>query len=230
LSRYTRVIGGKSYQNYAGGGADLCLTDPPYKHKSTSGQGLARARKIYQPGGVVSQLSDFDLSEYADVLIAAAPMLIAFHSRDLVQDYAALARSSGRTYDLHVWHKPDAPPFTGSAWMSDVEYIALSWSTRPGWARLPVRAYSKVWTDSNRHGSDEHPTGKPLALMKKYIRVLDAKVIVDPFAGSGTTLRAAKDLGRRSIGCEIDEAYCSVIARRMAQEPLAFGTGEPCGA
>lgn len=73
-------------------------------------------------------------------------------------------------------------------------------------------------------GQSSHPTPKPLALFSELIRWVsqDDATIVDCFMGSGTTLRAAKDLGRKSIGIEIEERYCEIAANRLAQGVL-FG-------
>jgi site-specific DNA-methyltransferase (adenine-specific) len=68
-----------------------------------------------------------------------------------------------------------------------------------------------------------HPTQKPVKLMKRLIELRgDISMILDPFMGSGTTLRAAKDLGRKAIGIEIEERYCEIAANRLRQEVLQF--------
>ena len=199
---------------------DLLLTDPPYVHEHMDGGGFPSAAKLYR-SGALQAISSFVLDEHADLLIHAAPMLIAFHSRDLIPDYAALAREHGRKYDLHLWHKTNAIPFTANTWKSDVEYIALIWAKKPGWKQLDQAMHSKVWS-STLLQNKLHPTQKPIALLEKYIEILDAQRILDPFMGSGTTLRAAKDLGRQAIGIEIEERYCEIAAKRMGQEVLDF--------
>lgn len=67
-----------------------------------------------------------------------------------------------------------------------------------------------------------HPTRKPVPVMRDLIRLVSPGIVLDPFAGSGATLRAAKDLGRKAIGVEIEERYCEIAAARLAQDNL-FG-------
>ena len=64
-------------------------------------------------------------------------------------------------------------------------------------------------------GNKLHPTEKPLTLMKDLIGANYAHTILDPFMGSGTTLRAAKDLGRQAIGIELSEEYCRIAVDRL---------------
>lgn len=74
-------------------------------------------------------------------------------------------------------------------------------------------------------GRPNHPAPFPLALATRAARILcesSSGPLLDPFMGSGTTLRAAKDLGRKAIGIEIDERYCEIAARRLGQEVLAL--------
>ena len=67
-----------------------------------------------------------------------------------------------------------------------------------------------------------HPSPKPYDAMRWLVERLPGDTVLDPFMGSGTTLRAAKDLGRRAIGIEIEEKYCAIAAQRLAQEVLAL--------
>lgn len=67
-----------------------------------------------------------------------------------------------------------------------------------------------------------HPNEKPLGIMERLVEALSdpGQTVLDPFAGSGTTLVAAKNLGRKAVGIEVEEKWCQVIARRLAQEVL----------
>ena len=93
--------------------------------------------------------------------------------------------------------------------------------TKPAF-RINTRSVFDVWrippTPEAEQG--DHPAPFPLKLATTAIASTDAALVLDPFMGSGTTLRAAKDLGRKAIGIEISERYCEIAAKRMGQEVL----------
>ena len=92
----------------------------------------------------------------------------------------------------------------------------------------PVRTFRMAQAEAHGGMHKEHPTQKPIELMTWCVAMTRAEpaTILDPFMGSGTTLRAAKDLGRKAIGIEIEERYCEIAARRMGQEVLDFGRAQ----
>ena len=104
-----------------------------------------------------------------------------------------------------------------------------------GWESIAYMHRADVkpsWNGGGRAGNyvlpvqqgEGHPTVKPLAMACDWVRLFTnpGDVVLDPFAGSGTTLRAAVNEGRRAIGVEIDERYCELIAKRLAQGALDF--------
>lgn len=117
------------------------------------------------------------------------------------------------------WHKPGSTRRSDLGGFNEWEPVLMYGKRRiyNDAVRLP---------DCSNHATDtgDHPCPKPLQLMSWIIaRATDPDAtVIDPFMGSGTTLRAAKDQGRKAIGIEISEAYCEIAARRMGQEVLAL--------
>ena len=118
---------------------------------------------------------------------------------------------------LLMWHKPAA--------MGRSPVGFCNCAPIPMWGEHDTKTLSTdVITAPIIVDKDEkHPTPKPLKLMLGLLGCFgSSNLILDPFMGSGTTLRAAKDLNRKAIGIEIEEKYCEIAARRMQQEVLDF--------
>ena len=91
--------------------------------------------------------------------------------------------------------------------------------------RINTRSANDLWRIPFETGS-EHPAPFPLSLAKQAIGSTNAALVMDPFMGSGTTLRAAKDLGRKAIGIELEERYCELAVQRLGQGVLALDGGD----
>ena len=172
---------------------DLMLTDPPY--------GIGERMQ----GGTWGSAE-----KYAD-----------FRRWDVAPSAELLAEAIGKGRQAIVWganYFHMLPSRCWLAWdkqnavrtMADVEFA---------WTNLDRPAKRFSWpVGVHAHG---HPTEKPLELIKWAIEESRTTgTILDPFMGSGTTLRAAKDLGRKCIGIEIEEKYCEIAVNRLRQEVL----------
>lgn len=124
-----------------------------------------------------------------------------------------------------VWNRKELGlGMVPQAYASRCEWILLL--ARPEF-RLRSRSHSSasdVWDINPVHGDTGHPCPFPLALPAKAIDTAQVNgLVVDPFMGSGTTLRAAKDAGLRAVGIDKSERYCEMAVERLAQGALDFG-------
>lgn len=192
---------------------DLLLTDPPYGIKQDIGMGgggydgfgngIKRAPKIYA-GGWDSERPE---SSTFDLLLKSANTHIIWGGNYFADSLPVQSK-------WLVWDKEQTMPT-----YSDAE---LAWTTLSGVAVKMFR-YCGAALMAKEQGR-EHPTQKPLALMTWCLTISgdDARTVLDPFAGSGTTGRACKDLGRKCVMIEREERYCEIAARRMGQEVFSF--------
>lgn len=183
---------------------DLVLTDPPY------GIGAAlNLRANTRRGNALCASSDYGFADWDDTppdpdtmdrVISAGAKAIVWGG-----NYYQLGRSSCWL----VWDKE-----TGTNYYADAE---LAWTNLDG----AVRLMRHQWKGMFRASDDPrtHPTQKPEAVMLWCLSFAPGSVL-DPFMGSGTTLVAAKQLGRKAIGIEIEERYCEIAAQRLAQGVL----------
>lgn len=186
---------------------DVVVTDPPYGMAYRSSQGLATSVPI--AGDESTDARDALLSALAGI-----PALV----------FGTWRVPRPVCDELLIWHKTGVG-FSGnlkSPWGPCHEEIYVIRSSQFTGKRSPnvLTIKGLASGDANR---PDHPTPKPVALMVALIEKCPDGVILDPFMGSGSTLRAAKDLGRKSIGIELEERYCEIAARRLAQEVLDFG-------
>ena len=187
--------------------ADVVVTDPPY--------GMRYAVRPPNRGGkpiagehlapVVGDDQPFDPTPIIDLGLPTV-MFGGNHYASRLPDSRSWL----------VWDKRDG---VMQNTMADCE---MAWSNLGG----PERIFRHVWggflRDSQRGEPTRHPTEKPVALMVWCIEQMPSGTILDPFAGSGTTLVAAKSLNRKAIGIEIEERYCEVAANRLRQEVLGL--------
>jgi DNA modification methylase len=173
---------------------DLLLTDPPY--------GISRVMKGGKGTGHWTLLSegnpwDETAPDISFLMNSASTMIIW----------------GGNYFNLPpsrcwlVWNKSNAVPTMGQC--------ELAWTN----IDRPIQSF----TTSVGRVNYGHPTEKPIDLILWTIQESRTSGdIIDPYMGSGTTLRAAKDLGRKAIGIEIEEKYCEIAAKRLSQEVFNF--------
>jgi site-specific DNA-methyltransferase (adenine-specific) len=193
---------------------DLVLTDPPYG--KTTHEGARSANSLDSTTIDFHPITDDELVELAKSWVDHCNRWVLMTCE---WRHAVRLDECGALVRLGVWIKPNgAPQFTGDRPGTGWEAVALL--HRHGRKRWNGGGHHAVWTCPIEQG--KHPTQKPLRLVQKWAVDFsdEGELILDPFMGSGTTLVAAKNLGRNAIGIEIEERYCEIAAKRLAQGVL----------
>lgn len=226
-------------------GVDLIVTSPPYNQLGSRipprGSGF-KAKDLWTrriaSSGYADDLSEVEYLQWQGVVAAlcfqSSRVGASFfynhkvryregepvHPIDLVRGF------SGWTLRQEiVWSRPGS--MVQNARMFPPSDERIYWMVKPGapWTwNLEANEWSSVWrmNPARAQSMTDHPCPFPLGLATRPILATTnaADLVLDPFMGSGTTLRAAKDLGRRAVGIEIEERFCEIAATRLGQEVL----------
>jgi DNA modification methylase len=185
--------------------ADVAITDPPYNVGLTYGANTDDSRADY---------AHWCRQWFAELRsVVRGPIAISCGQANV-----------GMWCDIEpptwwlAWHKPAA---MGRCAVGFNNWEPIALYGRPPSAISDVIRAPIILNDA----PEGHPCPKPIEWAAQQVARLSSggDVILDPFAGTGTTLRAAKNLGRRAIGIEIEERYCEIAAERCRQEVLDLG-------
>jgi len=211
---------------------DLVVTDPPYNVSQKS-------NIKYKDFNVVKNFGAWDfgfdpepvLAELKRVLKPNGQMFV-FCSTAQISQYMAIFQKGWFFRNLLVWYKTNpAPRISKTNFVFANEYIlyAINENVRPSDATFNFLGHKEMHNTmitsalqgkerlKNSEGKSAHPTQKPLSILKKLILIgsNEGDVVLDPFMGVGSTAVACKELGRKWLGCELDEKYWKEGEKRV---------------
>ena len=212
------------------GSVDLVLTDPPYA------SGARRDAERSVRGSMLRETADEDwfshdamttwgfswffqslLMPMRTVLSRGGHFYVFTDWRMQPTIYGMLEAHGYRVNHSLVWDKMHFG--MGAYWRNQHEHIVFASNGMPN-AMLNRGMGSVLQCKTVSSESRVHPTEKPTALLHRLIAAVPGETILDPFMGSGSTLIAAKNLGRRAIGIELEEKYCEIAVKRLSQMVL----------
>lgn len=216
----------------SGQSVDVVITDPPYSGHTHDKQWIGAALTADAKPRVSTAHKELGFDPITpDEMLKLCVALSAWVNRwtlifsdiESISDWReAVERSPELEYvRACIWDKVDsAPQFTGDRPAASAE--AFICAHRPGRKRWNGGGRRNVFrhaVNGLAKGAKPHPSTKPLALMRELVYLFTDRheVILDPFLGSGSTLVAAKTLGRNGIGIEKDERWCEVAAKRLEE-------------
>ncbi len=179
---------------------DLVVTDPPY--------GV----------GIDGKFVD-DFSQAEKLNNVKANLICSFMSPRRLHEFFNML-DKWRFERCLWWHKSSDIAWAWRGWCMNSEVICIFSNPQTIWHKINIKARRDFYNLPFRGGKTGHPATKSLEICTDIIQRISIGIILDPFLGSGTTAVAAKQLGRKYIGIEIEKKYCDIAVQRLAQEIL----------
>ena len=210
---------------------DLIVTSPPYNLDSAGtgyGRRQYRNRKTAQYDGLDDAMPEPEYAAWqrrcldAMMRVLKPDGAIFYNQKWRIQDQLLLDRhdivAGLPVRQVIVWHRSGGLNFDDRWFVPNYEVIYMI--AKPGFRLRPkANAIGCVWRFHQDTSKIPHPAPFPIELPTRIIGATDARVVMDPFCGSGTTCRVARALGRQYIGIDISERYCEIARKRVDFEP-----------
>jgi site-specific DNA-methyltransferase (adenine-specific) len=217
------------------GCVDLVVTSPPYNLLNSSGHGMNRSTgsgrwcNAALSNGYAAHCDNMPHADYVKwqrscleemMRVVADNGAIFYNHKWRVQDGLIQNRedivSGFPVRQIIIWKRSGGINFNDNYFLPTYEVIYLI--AKKGFKLMPrANALTDVW-EVRQEAKNEHPAPFPLELPLRCIKSTDAKVILDPFMGSGTTALAARQLGRSYIGCDNSEQYVAMAEERLRND------------
>jgi site-specific DNA-methyltransferase (adenine-specific) len=185
----------------------LLLTDPPYGNSYTTSRDRSSVAKSNRYPNIVGNHSPFD------------PSPLIKYGRKIIFGGNFFADKLPIATCWIIWDKLDGLKSNREIGFNDGGDCELAWTNFYGPPRIIRHRWVGMIRASEAKQRLRHPTQKPIAVMEKLIKVYSdpGDTILDSYCGSGSTLIAARNLGRKAIGIEIEPAYCDVTIQRLSE-------------
>lgn len=212
---------------------DIVVTSPPYNLRNTTGGEMSKKTGMWSMGALAHGYADHNDNMPHDQYIAWQRQCLHQMMRVTSDDGAIFYNHKWRVQDGHwqrladkitdgfpvrqiiIWKRSGGINFNAGYFVPTYEVIYLI-AKRNFRLALGANSYSDVW-EITQESDNPHPAPFPIELPRRCISSTNAKVVCDPFMGSGTTAVAARELGRDYIGCDITAHYIDMANKRLAK-------------
>ena len=203
---------------------DLIITDPPYDIQSIRGAGIMVSRnkgnfsREIEENGLDKGMDYSILDEFVRVL-KKINVYIWCNKSMILPLLKYFVEEKKCNYEMIIWAKENPIPFCGTHYLVDKEYCLYFWE-QGATIDIPFERARTVYLTKNNiedKKNFKHPTIKNMKIIENLVANSSQtdEIILDPFVGSGTTCVAAKRLGRKYIGFEINEKYYKIAKDRL---------------